>query len=133
MSATLPLEDYRYLSQLLEAVDGAVAPLAATLRAKLASARICGPDEEHQNVVKLGSRVRYRVAGGPVEERILVPASQYLPDGSRLLAESTLGLAMLGRRAGDSVTTPWQALADAFVEIIHVVADKELVQAEGGN
>jgi transcription elongation GreA/GreB family factor len=53
-------------------------------------------------LVRLGSRVRFRINDAPAEERTLVLAVDYRPDGHCLALDSPIGVALLGYQAGDA-------------------------------
>ena len=56
------------------------------------------------NVIRIGSRVRVRDGDGDAEFQIVEPEGAGLDARDELSTRSPLGMALLGRRAGDEVT-----------------------------
>ncbi|MDO9127613.1 GreA/GreB family elongation factor [Parvibaculum sp.] len=76
-------------------------PMTPFVRAKLAEARVIPGTEIPGTVATLGSIVRYRIEDRMLERRILQLDARHTPNGHYLSALTPIGLALLGRSAGD--------------------------------
>ena len=99
-STILTATDHAIIESLLYCEDCHAGPRSFALRRKLADTVIVHPDDVAPHVVTLNSRVRFRINGGPPEERILVVRSRDNIPGVTLLAWTSRGLALLGMSAG---------------------------------
>jgi len=79
--------------------------LRANILAKLAIGKVIGGAEMPTNVATIGSVVRYRIGDGPVERRALSLPEASRPNGQFINILTPVGLALLGRRAGETFAT----------------------------
>jgi transcription elongation factor GreA len=75
----------------------------ATLEDKLRSASVIDASELDSNVVRVGSVVNVKDAGGKSLKYTIVGSTEADPSQNRLSNESPVGKALLGRKNGDSV------------------------------
>ena len=78
-------------------------PMRTRLAALLAAAHVVPSREVPADVITLGSTVRYRVDGDRLQRRILVLGRDHAPNGQYVNALTPVGLALIGRRAGETV------------------------------
>lgn len=116
----LTLHDHGRLdTALFEELD-LLSPMQPRIREKLAGARVLPGRDVPDNVVTLGSIVRYRVDGDRIQRRILQPNRAPAPNGQYVSVFTPVGLALLGRMAGETVQTELFAGAVLTIEIIAV-------------
>ena len=101
-SIALPITEYRRLQQLMLTMIGSRTALASILRRKLGSARAVS-GAVASSVALSDTRVRYRVDGQHVEERILTWDAPTRSGTTHLSLLSPRGLALLGLCPGESV------------------------------
>ena len=77
--------------------------LVAAIRRKQERCRIYYNDNLPEDVVTIGSRVRFTINGRPQQERRLVEPQHYVPGQDCQSVASLRGIAMLGQRAGSRV------------------------------
>jgi regulator of nucleoside diphosphate kinase len=100
------LHDYGRLETAIFDHLDILSPMRQRVAALLATARVVPSREVPGDVVTLGSVVRYRVDGDSLQRRILVLGRDHMPNGQYVNALTPVGLALIGRRAGDTVTAP---------------------------
>ena len=83
-----------------------LSPMRPRLAALLAEARVVPSREVPPDVVTLGSQVRYRVDDDTLQCRILLLGREHVPNGQYVSAMTPVGLALIGRRAGETVSAP---------------------------
>jgi transcription elongation GreA/GreB family factor len=120
MTPVLAIRDYRHLRQLFERLNGSKEPFERIVRQKLQSARLLLPGETAEPLVRLGSRIRFRIASAAPEERTLVLAADYTPDGRCLALDSPIGVALLGHQAGDVIEAEWRSDCPEPIAILDV-------------
>jgi regulator of nucleoside diphosphate kinase len=83
-----------------------LSPMRPRLAALRAAARVVPSREVPHDVITLGSRVRYRVDGDSLQRRILLLGHENVPNGQYVSAMTPVGLALIGRRVGNTVSAP---------------------------
>jgi regulator of nucleoside diphosphate kinase len=96
---TLTTADRSIVEGMLNCEGGHTGPRAFALRRKLGGATVVSPDEIAADITTLGSRIKFRVDDGEVEERTLVASHAEEILGLTLLAWTSRGLALLGMSA----------------------------------
>lgn len=85
---------------------GESADIRERLQQKLSQANIVGNQDVPSNIATMGSVLRYRIGDGPWQRRILsFPDEAPPPSGQYLNVVTVIGLALLGRREGESFET----------------------------
>lgn len=97
----LTTADFAVVEAMLHCENGPTGPRALGFRRKLRHAVVVLPCAVPTNVATLGSRIRFRVAGGLSEERTLVGNAAHEVIGMTLPAWTTRGLTLLGMKAGE--------------------------------
>lgn len=109
-------------AQLRAIIDGAMArdrAAADALDAELTRARIVAPDHVPPTVVRLQSRVRYRVDGSDEEREVTVVAPvEADPARARVSVLAPIGAALIGLDTGDVIDWP---MPGGQVRRFHVV------------
>lgn len=95
-------------------------PMRKALIAKLAEGRIVSGDKIPASVATIGSVLRYRVGGGVVERRTLTLPANAKPNGQFVSVVAPVGLALLGRKAGETVVLDLPGGSRLSVELIEV-------------
>ena len=103
----LSTEDHRRLSQLAFAGIGEASTVADDLLYELDRASVVPPEHLPADVVRMGSRVRFRTDEGDQREVTLVFPSEADIGQSRISVMTPVGAALVGLRKGQSIT--WQA------------------------
>jgi transcription elongation GreA/GreB family factor len=120
MTPVLQVRDYRLLRQLYDRLNGSKEPFERIVRTKLERARLILPGEASVPRVRLGSRIRFQIEGVPAEDRTLVMATDYRPDGRCLALDSPIGVALLGHQAGDVIDAEWRSDCPEAIVILNV-------------
>lgn len=121
MTPVLQIRDYRLLRQLYDRLNGSKEPFERIVRTKLERARLILPGETSAAArVRLGSRIRFQIDGVPAEDRMLVMAADYRPDGHCLALDSPIGVALLGHQAGDVIDAEWRSDCPEAIAILDV-------------
>jgi transcription elongation GreA/GreB family factor len=120
MTPVLQIRDYRLLRQLFDRLNGSKEPFERIVRHKLQTARLLLPGETSAPLVRLGSRISFRIADGAPEDRTLVMSADYTPDGRCLALDSPIGVALLGHQAGDVVDAEWRSDCAEPIAILDV-------------
>ena len=120
MTSVLQVRDYRLLRQLYDRLNGSKEPFERIVRTKLERARLILPGEASAPRVRLGSRIRFQIDGVPAEDRTLVVAADYRPDGHCLALDSPIGVALLGHQAGDVIDAEWRSDCLEAIAILDV-------------
>jgi transcription elongation GreA/GreB family factor len=120
MTPVLQVRDYRLLRQLYDRLNGSKEPFERIVRTKLERARLILPGEASTPRVRLGSRIRFQIDGVPAEDRTLVTAADYRPDGHCLALDSPIGVALLGHQAGDVIDAEWRSDCLEAIAILDV-------------
>jgi hypothetical protein len=120
-SIVLPVTEYARLQQLMLTMIGSRSALASMLRRKLGSARAVSAAIAGDVAVS-GMRVRYRIDGQRVEERILTWQAPRRAGAGQLSLLSPRGLALLGLCPGESVTYRTERDRTEFLEVEAVSA-----------
>ena len=123
----LPSTEYRRLQQLMLTMIGRRTALASVLRGKLGSALRARSSSVPRDVAVSGARVRFRVDGQHIEERILSWKPVGKGDAVHLSLLSPRGLALLGLAPGESIA--YRTAADR-TETLEVI---EIAHRERGN
>lgn len=97
------LHDYGRLETAIFDHLDILSPMRSRVAALLASAAVVPSREVPGDVVTLGSVVRYRVDGDRLQRRILVLGRDHAPNGQYVNVLTPVGLALIGRRAGEAV------------------------------
>ena len=100
----LSTEDHRRLSQLAHAGIGVASTVADDLLYELDRASVVPPEQLPSDVVRMGSRVRYRTDDGDQREVTLVFPSEADIDRNRVSVMTPIGAALIGLRKGQSIT-----------------------------
>lgn len=103
---TLTLDDHAQLERLMYTLIGSTAGLATVVRRKLETAVIILPKDAASDLVTSGRRVRYSVNGDRAEEHVLSWDNGPISDVSHISLRDSRGLALLGLRAGQSISLP---------------------------
>lgn len=90
----------------------------AAIQARLAEARIAGPPA-NDGTAAIGTRVRLRGEGTPSVAYELVGVGEGDPDHLRVAIDSPVGLAVAGRRAGDTIVV-WTPRRRVLLELVAV-------------
>ena len=99
-----------------------LSPMRPRIAKLLAEARVVPGNEIPADVVTLGSIVRYRVDGERLERRLLTLGREYAPNDQYVNVLTPVGLALLGRRPGETVTAATfegRALSISIVALDH--------------
>jgi len=116
------LHDYgRLETTAFEELD-MLSPMRPRVAALLAGARVVPTREVPDDVITLGSVVRYRVDGDRIERRVLTLGREHAPNGQYVTVLTPVGLALLGRRPGETVeaaTFEGRLLSIAVVSLEH--------------
>ena len=98
------LHDYgRLETAAFEQLD-MLSPMRPRVARLLTEARVVPTREMPDDIVTLGSVVRYRVDGDRIERRILTLGRGDAPNGQYVAVLTPVGLALVGRRPGETVT-----------------------------
>lgn len=81
-----------------------LSPMRPRIAKLLAEARVVPGNEIPADVVTLGSIVRYRVDGERLERRLLTLGREYAPNDQYVNVLTPVGLALIGRRPGETAT-----------------------------
>lgn len=81
-----------------------LSPMRPRIAALLAEARVVPGNEIPADIVTLGSIVRYRVDGDRLERRLLTLGRDHAPNGQYVNVLTPVGLALIGRRSGETAT-----------------------------
>ncbi|MFN3933541.1 GreA/GreB family elongation factor [Parvibaculum sp.] len=100
----LGLHDYGRLETAVFDHLDILSPMRPQVAALLAAARVVPSREVPGDTVTLGSIVRYRVDGDTLQRRILVLGREHAPNGQYVNVLTPVGLALIGRRSGETVT-----------------------------
>ncbi|MEP5662821.1 GreA/GreB family elongation factor [Parvibaculum sp.] len=99
----LGLHDYGRLEvAAFEELD-MLSPMRPRIAALLTEARVVPSAEIPEDVITLGTTVRYRVDGDRLERRLLTLGRQHVPNGQYVCVLTPVGLALLGRKPGELV------------------------------
>lgn len=132
MTPVLQVRDYRLLRQLFDRLNGSKEPFERIVRQKLETARLLLPGETPCPLVRLGSSVRFRINDAAAEERTLVLAHDYRPDGHCLALDSPIGVALLGYQAGDVINAEWRSECPDPITILDVRNPSPPAMRRGG-
>jgi regulator of nucleoside diphosphate kinase len=101
----LSTEDYRKLTELAHAGINIASTVADDLLYELDRANVLSPDQLPTDVVRMGSRVRYRTAADGEERDVtLVFPAEADITRSRVSVMTPVGAALIGLRKGQSIT-----------------------------
>lgn len=81
-----------------------LSPMRPRIAKLLTEARVVPGNEIPPDVVTLGSIVRYRVDGDRPERRLVTLGREHTPNDQYVNVLTPVGLALLGRRPGETVT-----------------------------
>ncbi len=102
--AVLSATDYARLQGLMCTLTGSRTPLADLLRRKLEAPVVMLPSDAGPDLVRSGSKVRFRIDGERVQERRLVWEPPVMGDTSTLSLQLPRGLALLGLSIGQAIS-----------------------------
>lgn len=129
---TLNFDDHAQLERLMCTLTGSKSPLAAMVRRKLESAVIVHFQDADKDLVTSGRRVRYSIDGAREAERILSWDRPIFGDESTICIQELRGLALLGLRAGQSISISSNGSIETIeVEKVTMVQDQRVVGARG--
>jgi regulator of nucleoside diphosphate kinase len=94
--------------------------LRASILRKLMAGKIVDGAEMPANVATIGSVVRYRIGDGALERRTLSLPEASRPNGQFINILTPVGLALLGRGAGDTFLVSLQDGGELRVELADV-------------
>lgn len=119
-AVSLTSKDYAELEALLSAPQDVFSGAGMFIRRKLRSAILVFPADIDADVVTLGSRVRYRVDGGPAQEHVIVARSGDAARGPALALDCARAIALLGARVGQTLDVPRAGggFEEIFVEAV---------------
>jgi regulator of nucleoside diphosphate kinase len=100
-------------------------PAARALVEKLERCHVVPPDAVATDVVTLNSRVVFNAEGGEAEARVLVHPGEHAVPGWSLPVTTPRGLAILGRRAGSTVTAERHGTGAERIRILSVAYQPE--------
>ena len=118
----LPAGEYRRLQRLMLTMIGSRSALASILRRKLGSAESVPSSAVAHDVAVSGRRVRFRIDGRRLEDRILSWEPPARGKADQLSLHSPRGLALLGLSPGESVSYRTEAGRTEFIEVEQVSA-----------
>jgi regulator of nucleoside diphosphate kinase len=121
----LSTEDHRRLSQLAFTGIGEASTVADDLLYELDRASVVPPEQLPPDVVRMGSRVRFRTEEGDEREVTLVFPSEADIEQGRVSVMTPIGAALVGVRKGQSIT--WLARDGRK----HVLTALTVTQANG--
>lgn len=129
---TLTFDDHTQLERLMCTLTGSKSPLAAMVRRKLESAVIVHFQDADKDLVTSGRRVRYSIDGAREAERILSWDRPIFGDESTICIQDLRGLALLGLRAGQSISISGNSGIETIeVEKVTLVQDQRVVRVHG--
>ena len=97
-------DDHERLQRLMTTLIGSRSPLADIVRRKVHAAAIVDPHQVSPDLVTSGRRVRFAINDGGSEEHTLTWANDRRSHLSTLSLQQPLGIALLGLRAGQSIS-----------------------------
>ena len=100
------LHDYGRLETAIFDHLDILSPMRSRVAELLTSAAVVPSREVPGDVITLGSVVRYRVDGDRLQRRILVLGNEHAPNGQYVNVLTPVGLALIGRRPGETVAAP---------------------------
>ena len=115
MQRMFTISDYRRLTGRARRAAAGGCPDAGRLLRELDAAAVLASDDPPADLVRLEAFVTYSSAGRPAERRALIFPEAGLWPEAELSVFTSLGVALIGRRAGEVV-----ALASAAGEVAHV-------------
>jgi len=78
-------------------------PMRQWIAHLLSVAQILHSDEMPEDVITLGTTVRYRIDGDVQQRRLLTLGHQQVPNGQYVSVLTPVGLALIGRKPGETV------------------------------
>lgn len=105
----LNTDDFRLLTKLAHAGISEASTVADDLLVELDRANVVPPEQLPADVVRMGSRVRYRTGDGDEREVELVYPADADIDRTRISVMTPIGAALIGLAKGQSIT--WQTRA----------------------
>lgn len=115
----LTAKDVSVLEGMMRRIEAQARPaMMRLLQRKLASARICIRDDIDPRVATINSRIRYRVAEGPVETCVLTHGGESALPGTALPVSDLHGLALLGLMEGDAIAVEMEG---GQVDVLRIV------------
>jgi regulator of nucleoside diphosphate kinase len=105
----LNTDDFRLLTNLAHAGISEASTVADDLLVELDRANVVPPEQLPADVVRMGSRVRYRTGDGDEREVELVYPADADIDRTRISVMTPIGAALIGLAKGQSIT--WQTRA----------------------
>ncbi len=121
----LSADDHDRLQGVLCTMIGGRSPFARLVRQKLAAAAIVPDEELGPDLVTSGRRIRFSVNGRPSQERTLLWAPPVKGNRRHLSLHSPRGLALLGLRAGESISYITDGRRTEFLEVEEVFDEDE--------
>lgn len=129
---TLTFDDHTRLDRLMCTLTGSRSPLAAMVRRKLETAVIIHSLDPDEDLVTSGRKVRYSIDGAKEAERILSWDRPIVGDESTICIQELRGLALLGLRAGQSISMSGDGGIETIeVEKVTVVLDQRVGRVHG--
>lgn len=113
----LVFNDFTYVRSLSIADDVSVADRA---RLKLEEAWVVEYEDAPADLLTLDSVFLYRLDGGPLQRRALVQPQKAHPNGQFISLATPLGLALLGRRSGETIDVKLPGGTTCSVELIGI-------------
>ena len=104
---TLGQTDHKKLTRLAEAVQARNADISDVLLSELERARVIADTRLREDVVRMGSRVRYATEAGEVREVTLVYPGEADISAGRISILTPIGAALIGLSSGQSMD--WRA------------------------
>lgn len=120
-TTTLPVSEYERLQRLMLTMIGSRSSLAEVLRRKLGAATAVTTDDGDRDIALSGTRVLFRIDGEWAADQILSWTSPRRTDAAHLWLLLPRGLALLGLRAGQSISYRTQDHRTEFLEIEQVL------------
>ncbi len=125
MDINITARDFMLLEELVRLHLHPDSLAARGLTEKLGRCRVVVPDKVEADVVTLDSRVAFSINGGAPEERVLVLPNGPNLQGWSLPVTTPRGLAMLGNRAGMTVTAERSGGIIESIDILSVAFQPE--------
>jgi regulator of nucleoside diphosphate kinase len=100
----LSTEDHRRLTELAHAGISVASTVADDLLVELDRASVVPPEQLPDDVVRMGSTVRYRTGDAEQREVTLVFPAEADIEQSRVSVMTPIGAALIGLRSGQSIT-----------------------------
>jgi len=132
MTPVLQVRDYRLLRQLFDRLNGSKV-LGQKALAQGQGWRLRFERDENDTAgITAAFAIAFRINDAAAEERTLVLAGDYRPDGHCLALDSPIGVALLGYQAGDVINAEWRSECPDPITILDVRNPSPPAMRRGG-